>query len=168
MKNPILMLAAVALSFVGLSPAEAVDQRENVQNYIASNDFVVDICVYEQEWIPATEKFPKGKLVRRAVVTGVHKGDIALGTKLEFFNLTEGPQLFRAFRSVVEGELRKFFFSKSDGTLKNGKFTIEGDAHLGFDRLAGDFAEAFAKELKTNPTLKRQRIATAVPHDGCS
>ncbi len=59
------------------------------------------------------------------------------------------------WRSVVEGELRTFLFSKSDGTPKDGKFTIEGDAHFGFDRLTGDFAEAFAKELKTNPALKR-------------
>ena len=156
MKNTILMLAVVVMSFVGLSPAEAVDQRENVQNYIASKDFVVDICVYEQEWIPATAKSPKGRLVMSAVVTGVHKGDIAVGTKLEYTHfIEEPPKLFRGFRSVVEGELRTFFFSKSDGTLKDGKFTIQGDGHIGFDRLTGDFAEAFAKELKTNPALKR-------------
>ena len=31
----------------------------------------------------------------------------------------------------------------------------EGDGHFGFERLTGDFAEAFAKELKTNPALQR-------------
>ena len=157
MKNPILTLAAVLTLLLSALPrAEAVDQRENVQNLVASCDFVVDICVYEQVWIPATEKFPKGRFVMSAVVTGVRKGDIAVGTKLEYTHYVEGaPKLFRGFRSVVEGELRTFFFSKSDGTLKDGKFTIDGDGHFGFDRLAGDFAEAFAKELKTNPALKR-------------
>ncbi len=121
MKNPILTLAAVlTLSLAALPRAEAVDQRANVQNLVANCDFVVDSCVYEQVWIPATEKFPKGRLVKSAVVTGVHKGDIAVGTKLEYTHYVEyPPQLFRGFRSVVEGELRTFFFSKFDGTLQH-------------------------------------------------
>ena len=152
----LILLAEFTLLFVALPVAEAGDQRENVQSYIRDNDFIVDICIYEQEWIPATRDFHKGRLVMRAVVTGVHKGDIAVGTHLEYQHLIEDPTiLFRTFRSVVEGELRTFFFSKENSKFKHGKYTVEGDAHCGFDRLKGDFAEAFAKEMKTNKDLKR-------------
>ena len=105
----------------------------------------------------ATPGFPKAKLVKRAVVTGVHKGDIQVGTKIEYYHLIEDPpELFKSFRSVVNGELRTFFFSRSDGKLADGKYTLEGDGHFGFDRLNGDFAEAFRKELEVNANLKSQ------------
>jgi hypothetical protein len=137
--------------------AKPVDQSENVQSRIAESDFVVDICIYEQEWVPPNKENWKATLIKRAVVTGVHKGDIAVGTKLEYYHLIEEPpKLFRAFRSVVEGDLRTFFFSRDDGTLKDGKYTLEGDGHFGFDRGKGDFADAFAKELNSNPELKKK------------
>jgi|LakMenEpi03Aug12_release.lakeMendotaPanAssembly.Ray.scaffolds.fasta_scaffold100303_3 hypothetical protein len=156
MPRSILSLIAMLALSHGISFADKpLDQSENVQNYIKHSEFIVDTCIYEQEWIPATPKFPKAKLLKRAVVTGVHKGDIKIGTKLEYYHLIEEPPRFLgAFRSVVDGELRTFFFSRSDGALKDGKYSLEGDGHFGFARLEGDFAEAFQKELKTNPDLK--------------
>lgn len=120
---------------------------------------LVDICIYEQEWIPPTEEDWKGTIVMRAVVTGVHKGDVPIGTKLQYEHYVEdSPKLFGHFRSVVEGELMVFFFSRKDSTLKDGKYTIEGDGHYGFNKLddkAGSgYIEAFQKELKTNPELQ--------------
>ena len=149
------MLAAVA-PLPAFSGEKKYDQTENVRARIAENEFIVDICVYEMEWIPATPKFPKAKWVERAVITGVHKGNIPIGTKVEYYNyIEEPPRLFNwRFRTVVEGDLLTFFFSKDDGTLKEGKYTIEGDAHFQFPRCEGDFSEAFQKELKTNPALK--------------
>jgi hypothetical protein len=153
-----LCLAMASLAAEESPPAKSVDQSENVQSRIAESDFVVDICIYEQEWIPANKENWKATLIKRAVVTGVHKGDIPVGTKLEYYHLIEEPpKLFKeTFRSVVEGELRTFFFSRNDGTLKDGKYTLEGDGHFGFDRCKGDFAEAFANELKNNPDLKKR------------
>lgn len=159
MKIPrfILLVVALGLPLSVTSNAELIDQSENVKNYIKHSEFIVDTCIYEQEWIPATPDFPKARLVMRAVVTGVYKGDIQIGTKLEYYHLIENsPKLFKAFRSVADGELRTFFFSKNDGTLKGGKYCLEGDGHFGFDRCKGDFAEAFRKELKSNPALKHR------------
>jgi hypothetical protein len=162
----IAVVAALCLSLNLPSSADSIDQSENVQNYIKHSDFVVDICIYEQEWIPATTEFPKAKLVRRGVVTGVHKGDIQVGMKLEYYHLIENPpKLFQAFRSVVDGELRTFFFSKDDGSLKDGKYTLEGDGHFGFDRCKGALSEAFRRELKINPDLKHHSEQVA-PSDG--
>jgi hypothetical protein len=153
---PSQLIAALCFPWGVFLAAEPVDQSENVQNYIKHSEFIVDICVYEQEWIPATTEFPKAKWVMRAVVTGVHKGDIQVGTKLEYYHLIDDPpRLFKAFRSVVEGELRTFFFSSDDGRFQDGKYSLAGDGHFGFDRRKGDFAEAFRKELRINPELKR-------------
>ncbi|NWK57726.1 hypothetical protein HW115_19060 [Verrucomicrobiaceae bacterium N1E253] len=155
MKLPLIFMALMLLPII-LIGGESVDQRENVQNYIKYSDFVVDICVYERELLPATPKFPKNRLVSRAVVTGVHKGDIRIGTKLEFYHLSDiRPKPVKGFKTVVEGELRTFFFSSDDGVLKDGKYTIEGDGHFGFERLKGDFAKAFQSELKVNPAFKK-------------
>jgi hypothetical protein len=152
----ILIIAVATLPLSALSGDQKVNQTENVRARIAENEFIVDICVYEMEWIPATPKFPKAKWLERAVVTGVYKGNIAIGTKLEYCHLIEEPpRLFNwRFRTVVEGDLLTFFFSKGDGTLKGGKYTLEGDRHFQFPRCEGDFAEAFQKELKTNPALQ--------------
>lgn len=148
-------MAALCLLQICSVSAEPFDQTENVRKYINDSDFIVDTCIYEQEWIPATSESPKAKLLKRAVVTGVHKGDIKIGTKLEYYHFIEEPPRFLgAFRSVVDGELRTFFFSRSDGTLKDGKYSLEGDGHFGFARLEGDFANAFRQELKVNPGLK--------------
>jgi hypothetical protein len=132
------------------------DQSENIQARIAGSEYIVDICVYEMEWIPAKRDFPKAQWLQRAVVTGVHKGAVPIGTKLEFHYLIEDPpKLFRkGFRTVVEGELYTFFFSSDEGTLKDGKYTLHPPGNFRFERGEGDYARAFQKELKTNPELK--------------
>lgn len=150
------MVVAIVPSLSAFAGEKKYDQTENVRARIAESEFIVDICVYEMEWIPPTPKLPKAKWVERAVVTGVYKGNIAVGAKLEYYNLIEEPpRLFnRHFRTMVEGDLLTLFFSKNDGTLEAGKYTLEGDGHFQFPRCEGDFAEAFQKELKTNPALK--------------
>jgi hypothetical protein len=157
---PTLLTLVAALGFMmsvsSRSEVKPEDQTENIRARIAESEFVVDICVYEMEWIPATRDFPKAQWVQRAVVTGVHKGTVPIGTKLEFHDLIEDPpKLFRkGFRTVVEGELHTFFFSSDEGTLKNGKYTLHAPGNFRFQRGEGDFARAFQKELKTNPGLK--------------
>lgn len=76
------------------------------------------------------------------------------------------PRLFnRRFRTLVEGELLTFFFSSPYAEPKDGKFTVNADAHFGFPRCEGDFAEAFRRELKTNAALK-PNPAPIAPSDG--
>ena len=167
-----LLTLVVALGFsmsvTSRSEEKAVDQTENIQARIAESEFIVDICVYEMEWIPATLDFPKAKWVQRAVVTGVHKGVVPIGTKLEFYySIEEPPKLLKkGFRTVVEGELYTFFFSRDEGTLKDGKYTLDAPGNFRFERGAGDFARAFQKELKTNPDLKpkSEQAADGNPH----
>ncbi len=127
---------------------------EKLNACIAGNDFVVDTNVYEQQWIPPTKEFPKAIHIFRAVVTGVHKGDVQIGTRLEYScAIEDAPKYISAFRSVVEGQLETFFFSKEDATLKDGKYTIELRAYDSFNRLEDNEA-AFRKELETNPELR--------------
>jgi hypothetical protein len=172
MKTSLLtLLTFVALGFsmsVSAKSEDApVDQTENIQARIAESDFVVDICVYEMEWIPATKEDWKAKWVQRAVVTGVHKGVIPIGTKLEFYySIEEPPKLFKTrFRTVVEGELYTFFFSRDEGTLKDGKYTLDAPGNFRFGRDESDFAAAFKKELKSNPELK-PKSEQAAPSNG--
>jgi hypothetical protein len=152
-----LVVALGLLASVSSRSEEApLDQTENIQARITESEFIVDICVYEMEWIPATRDFPKAQWVQRAVVTGVHKGAVPIGTKLEFHDLIEDPpKLFRkGFRTVVEGELHTFFFSSDEGVSKDGRYKLHVPGNFRFQRGEGDFARAFHKELKTNPALK--------------
>jgi hypothetical protein len=167
MKTPrfifLLLVAAISYPMSVSSGAEPLPQTENIQRRIAESEFIVDICVYEMEWIPPAPvsrefPFPRATLVERAVITGVHKGTIPIGTKLEYcFTIEEPPKLFsKRFRTVVEGEIYTFFFSHDNGTFENGKYTLRGDGHFRFRLRDEDFAEAFQRELKTNPALKRK------------
>ncbi|MEM7792765.1 MAG: hypothetical protein AAF546_15270 [Verrucomicrobiota bacterium] len=67
-------LQAAAAGEISLEDAKKNGMREALQNYITHNPIITDICVYEQEWVPASETFPKGQIIQRAVVTHVHCG----------------------------------------------------------------------------------------------
>ncbi len=142
------------------SPLAAFEvQTENIRARISEAEFIVNICIYEQTWISETPGFPRAQLVQKAIITGVYKGAIAVGTKLEYRYFIEEPQRFlektKIRSGTVEGELRTFFFSSDEGTLKNGKYTLEsyGFSFPRCDENDG-FAKAFRQELKTNPALK--------------
>ena len=118
--------------------------RETLQDRIEESGNIVDISVYEQEWIKPDADFSKGRLIRRAIVTHVHTGKIPMGTRLEFTHLT------------VEGELRTLFFNNDETVrIADGKLEIQGDGHWGFKRVGDTFAELFEKELESNPTLRK-------------
>ena len=91
-----------------MTPEEATAK---LKASINENRVIVDICIYEQQWISPTTQFPKGRLIKRAVVTEVYKGsDISLGDKLEFDEVSdEFPGRFKDFTSPVAGELRTLF-----------------------------------------------------------
>lgn len=131
--------------------------RELVTDWISANDLIVSICIYEQEWLPPEDpsrRPQKALLVQRAVVVGVHKGEIPIGTQLEFTYVIEDPsKLFKEpFRSTVPGKLRYFFFCDDDTTKAKGVRIV--NAHTGFDRDDDTFSDIFRAELKRNPKLK--------------
>jgi hypothetical protein len=132
--------------------------RETLQARIEEAGNIVDISVYEQEWIKPDAKFWKGRLIRRAIVTHVHAGKVPLGTRLEFTHLIEdSPKFFDNFRCTVEGELQTLLFSDDEApTIVDGKLKIEGDGHWGFKRVDDTFAELFEKEREANPKLRRK------------
>jgi hypothetical protein len=99
----------------------------------------------------------KGEIVQRAVVTSVHKGNLTVGTQLEFSYLVEdSPKLFSKFRATVPGEMKYFFFSHEDMQRTKDKMILGTGTHWSCDRLKGIDSELFQEELARNPTLETQ------------
>lgn len=155
----ILLVALLPmLSFAGpnLEEAKKNGMWETLQNYIEHNSIIVDICVYEQSWIPPSADFTKGRLVQRAVVTNVHRGTLRVGDRIEYIHfIEESPRFLGPFTATVPGKLRTFFYEPEDSErVVDGLLKIEGDGHWGFDRVGSAFAALFELELKTHPKLK--------------
>lgn len=162
--------------------AELPDLKLN--DIISQNRVIVDICIYEQQWISPNSEFPKGRLIKRAVVTEVYKGqDVALGAKLEFDAGDEvHPGAFDSFTSPVEGDLRTLFSIRGpisrglSGKLffggdinyvgHDGKATIRPNNFM-FPRTYGVWAEAFmvAKQDKSNFTTTRMNVTPPPTED---
>jgi hypothetical protein len=163
------LIAALALSTSAQDrkdPEFRDAMRENILARIAESDSVVTICVYEEEWIPPTEEEWKGEIVQRAVVTSVHKGNLTVGTQLEFSYLVEdSPKLFSKFRATVPGEMKYLFFSHEGMQRTKGKMILGLGAHWSCDRLEGIYAELFQAEVARNPTLITQgeQVGTGQP-----
>lgn len=150
-----LLIPAFVLAEVTLEEAKTNGMQETLRGYIASSENMVDICIYEQEWVNPTKEFTKGRMIKRAVITAVHKGNFAVGTRLQYCHyIEEPPKLFTNFRSTVEGELRTFFFDRADGRETDGRFVIEGDGHWGFSRTSGVFRELFQLEQQARAPKK--------------
>ena len=154
----IAVLAAFVLSASGQDEKDAefrAAMRENILARIDESDSVATICIYEQEWIPPTKEEWKGEIVKRAVITSVHKGNLTVGTQLDFSYLIEdSPKLFSHFRTTVPGKLEYFFFSHEGMQKKNNKMILDIGTHWSCDRLKGIYAELFQEELARNPALK--------------
>jgi hypothetical protein len=164
-------LAAVAALVLSGSAQEEKDaefraaMRENILMRIEESDSVATICIYEQEWIPPTKEESKGEVVHRAVITNVHKGNLAVGTQLEFSYLIEDPpKLFSHFRATVPGRLEYFFFSHEGMQRTNDKIVLDIGTHWSCDRLKGIYAELFQEELARDPALQtKSETATGQP-----
>jgi hypothetical protein len=174
-KNQMKYLLQLSLVLISLSRLSAMTPEEadaKLKASINENRVIVDICIYEQQWISPNNEFPKGRLIKRAVVTEVYKGtDVALGAKLEFDEIAdEFPGKLGDFTSPVEGDLRtlfsirgpiarglgdKLFFggdlqhlvaSSNDG--KDTSHTIQRANNWTFPRTTGVFADAFKEARK--------------------
>lgn len=134
---------------------ETNGMKETLRSYIESSPAIVDICIYEQEWIEPTPALPKGILRKRAVVTHSHHGSIPVGTKLVYDDyIEEPPRFLRAFKSSIPGELRTFLFDPADAKIDGDRCVLEGDGHFSFDRVSGDFRKLFDHEILTHPRLR--------------
>jgi hypothetical protein len=154
----ILLVALQIASFadVSLDEAKRNGMQETLQNYIEHNKVIVDICLFEQEWVPPSEQFPKGQLIQRAVVTHVHTGPWKVGQRIEYVHYIEdAPRYFGRFTSTVPGLLKTFFYDPDGSEInQGGVIKIDGDGHWGFRRVEDVFAQLFALELQSNPKLK--------------
>jgi hypothetical protein len=160
----VVLLPMLSFAEVTLEEARKNGMGETLQTYIEHNSIIVDICVYEQSWIPPSAGLTKGRLVQRAVVTNVHRGTLRVGDKIEYTHFIEdAPRFLGPFTSTVPGKLRTFFYDPEEPEqVVDGLLKIEGDGHWGFDRVgdAGSggsaFAALFELELKTHPKLKSE------------
>ncbi len=152
----LLLLQVASAGEISIESAKKNGMLETLQNYIRHNSIIVDICVYEQEWVPPSATLPKGQLIQRAVVTHVHCGEWQIGQKVQYVHFIEdAPRFNGRFVSTVPGELRTFFYSPDGSeTHEADMVEINGDGHWGFGRVNDVFAELFALELKSNAKLK--------------
>ena len=144
---------------------------DNQKRYMKTSGVVVDICVYEQEYVPPgntgdeTIPFKEGTLIRRAVVTGVHKGDVEIGTKIEIVGIISNPpESMTKFRSVVEGELLTwFYFGEELPEPKNGRYVIDHNQmsfKRGEDKEVTEFLELIDTQSIQNDKANKPEMAT--------
>jgi hypothetical protein len=174
-KTIIKALIALFLVESVLSQAVLVGDPENPEyrnahkQHMKTSGVILDVCVYEREFVPSAggdKKNPpwtSGKLIQRAVVTGVHKGHTKVGTKIEIVEtVIDPPEFLKKFRSVVEGELLTFFyFGEELPEPKNGRYVVDHN-QMYFDRDKDEDVKAFLKSLNSNPNRNNQ----VAPSDG--
>ena len=158
----LLAFFIMLISLSGLSAVTPEEADTKVKAAIEENRVVVDICIYEQQWISPSNEYPKGRLIKRAIVTEVYKGtDVELGARLEFDeNADDFPGKFDDFTSTVEGDLRTLFSIRGPIARGAGNMLIfggdlpepDGDGKVIhrannwiFPRISGAFASSFNK-----------------------
>ena len=167
-----IMKALIAMFLVEsvLSQAVLVGDPENHpelrnahKQYMKTSGVILDICVYEREFQPAVgevrenQPWTSGKLIHRAVVTGVHKGNTKVGTKIEIVEtVIDPPEFLKKFRSVVEGELLTYFYYGEElPEPKNGRHMVDHN-QMYFDRDKDEDVKAFLKNLQPDPNRNNQ------------
>ncbi|MES2983543.1 MAG: hypothetical protein V4727_14615 [Verrucomicrobiota bacterium] len=140
--------------------------RNAEKQYMKTSGVILDLCVYEREFQPSERKpeedkdnppWTEGTLITRAVVVGVHKGNVKIGTKIEIVEtVIDPPKFLKKFRSVVEGELLTFFYYGEElPEPSNGRHILEYNL-MYFDRDKDEDVKAFLKSLNPNPNRKNQ------------
>ena len=130
------------------------DKGGQGKGYMKTSGVILDLCVYEQEFIPAKSgkgpppPFTEATLITRAVVTGVHRGKVKVGTKIEIKEIViDPPEYLTQFRSVVEGRLLTYFyFGEKLPKAKDGCHLVDHN-QIYFDRDKDEDVKAFLKEL---------------------
>jgi hypothetical protein len=147
-------------------PENHPELRDAHKQYMKTSGVILDICAYEREFQPSERKPQEGKdnppwtegtLITRAVVVGVHKGNVKIGTKIEIVEtVIDLPEFLKKFRSVVEGELLTYFYYGEElPESKNGRHVVDHN-QMYFDRDKDEDVKAFLKGLHSNPNQKNQ------------
>ena len=66
---PLFLVLASLSRLSAVTPEEAASK---LKASINENRVIVDICIYEQQWISPTQEFPKGRLIKRAEIGRAH------------------------------------------------------------------------------------------------
>jgi hypothetical protein len=142
----------------GLAQEEEINPKEYIAMQVGSSPIIAYVCIYEKETIPGKGNKkpdslpPSATVIRRGVITAVHRGNIRIGTKVE---LSQGwiipPDDLKYSKVVVEGEILVLCsFEESLPEPENGRRVLWAN-YVIFDRLKGKKAAAFQEMLDTKP-----------------
>lgn len=152
MKSAFTIVGVIfALLLAGHANSEEADVRRTHLEYLKNSGVIVDVCVYEKEYVPPKDGgVTEGAFIRRAVVTDVHKGSVKVGTKIEIVEyVVHPPQWLSKFKSVAEGDLLTYcYFGEELPALKNGRHVLDHN-QLCFDRCADEDVKTFLMGLRT-------------------
>lgn len=147
-------------------PENHPELRNAEKQYMKTSGVILDLCVYEREFQPSERKpqegqdnppWTSGTLITRAVVVGVHKGNVNIGTKIEIVEtVIDPPEFLKKFRSVVEGELLTYFYYGEElPKSKNERHMVDHN-QMYFDRDKDEDVKAFLMNLKSVPNRNNQ------------
>jgi len=147
-------------------PENHPELRNAHKQYMKTSGVILEVCVYEQEFQPSERKpqegpdnppWTSGTLIKRAVVVGVHKGDVKIGTKIDISaTVIDPPEFLTKFRSVVEGELLTYFyFGEELPEPKDGRHVVDHN-QMDFERDKDKDVVAFLEELHTKSTQNKK------------
>jgi hypothetical protein len=99
--------------------------------------------------------------IKRAVVTGVHKGNVKVGAKIEIEEIVVHPPAWLPkFRSVVEGELLTYcYYGEELPAPKDGRHVV--DHNQQYFNCTDQDVEAIVKEIgsKASRTTQSEQAA---------
>ncbi len=172
---PLFLVGSVLSQAVLVGDPENPEYRNAEKQHMKTSGVILEVCVYEQEFQPSehdTRKDPNGapwtsgKMVKRAVVVGVHKGDVKVGTKIEIVEvLIDPPEYFSKFRSTVEGELLTYFYYGEElPKAKEGRHVVNHN-QMYFKRDKDKDVVAFLERLRSDPAqnIRSEQDGTGQP-----
>jgi hypothetical protein len=150
----LFLVESVLSQAVLVGDTEKAESSGRAKQYMKTSGVILDVCVYEREFVPSEGEdkdnapWTSGTLIQRAVVTGVHRGNTKVGTKIEIVEIViDPPEFLKKFRSVVEGELLTYFYYGEElPEPKNGKHIVNHN-QMYFDRDKDQDVKAFLKSL---------------------
>jgi hypothetical protein len=162
----LFLVESVLSQAVLVGDPENPEYRDGHKQYMKTSGVILELCVYEREFQPSERKpqegqdnppWTSGTLITRAVVVGVHKGNVKIGTKIEIEEtVIDPPEFLKKFRSLVEGELLTYFYYGEElPGPKNGRHVVDHN-QMYFDRDKDEDVKAFLKNLQPASTRNNQ------------
>ena len=147
----------------GIAQNEEPDPEELVTMWVGNSPIIAEVCIYEKETIPGEGKAkpdrppPDATVIQRGVITAVHRGNVKVGTKVEF---SQGwimpPDDLKYSKVLVEGDILLLCsYEEALPEPKDGRRILWAN-YVIFDRLKGMKAAAFQKMLDSKPEEVRK------------